>query len=55
MIQRFLRAREGGTAIEYAMIASLVAMLIITSLGSMGLTIESFFVAVNDGFSGATP
>jgi pilus assembly protein Flp/PilA len=55
MIRRFLRARDGATAIEYAMIASLIAILLISALASMGLKIESIFTAANAGFDGVTP
>jgi pilus assembly protein Flp/PilA len=55
MIRRFLRARDGATAIEYAMIASLIAILLISALTSTGLKIESIFEAANRGFEGVTP
>lgn len=55
MIRRFLRARDGATAIEYAMIASLIAILLISALSSMGVKLESIFEAVNRGFDGVTP
>jgi pilus assembly protein Flp/PilA len=40
----FLRDRSGHTAIEYGMIASLIIILIITAIGSMGLTVEKMFI-----------
>lgn len=55
MIRRFLRARDGATAIEYAMIASLIAILLIAALTSTGLKIESIFAAAKTGFDAATP
>ena len=55
MMIRFFNDRRGGTAIEYAMIASLTAILLITSLTSIGLDVEDMFEAVVAGFAAATP
>jgi len=50
MIAKFFRSREGGTAIEYSMIAAFIALGIITALTVMGTKIDAMFVAVNAGF-----
>ncbi len=50
---RFLAARHGHTAIEYAMIASLVAILLITAMASMGTSVNSMFTQLLGGFTGA--
>jgi pilus assembly protein Flp/PilA len=55
MIQRFLRARDGATAIEYAMIASLIAILLVTALTGIGVNLGSIFEAATAGFDGVTP
>lgn len=55
MLIRFLRDRNGGTAIEYSMIAALVALLLITAMTGMGVKVEGIFEAVNSGFDGVTP
>jgi pilus assembly protein Flp/PilA len=55
MILRFLRARDGATAIEYSMIASLIAILLVSALTGIGVKLDSIFVAVTAGFTGAAP
>jgi len=55
MMIRFFSDRRGGTAIEYAMIASLIAILLIASITSIGLEVEVMFEAVVAGFAAATP
>jgi pilus assembly protein Flp/PilA len=55
MIGRFLKSREGATAIEYAMIASLIAILLISALSSTGLKIEAIFAAAQSGFDSVSP
>lgn len=39
-----LRDRAGHTAIEYGMIASLIIILLISAISSMGLSVESMFI-----------
>lgn len=36
----------GATAIEYALLASLIAMVIITTIATLGNTVFSFYSAV---------
>lgn len=55
MLMRFLRDRKGGTAIEYSMIAALIALLLITAMSGIGVSVEGMFSAVNAGFNGVTP
>lgn len=55
MSARFLKDRRGGTAIEYAMIAAFVAIMIITALTSMGTSLKGNFNDVLAGFSGVAP
>ncbi len=40
----FLRDRSGHIAIEYGMIASLIIILLISAISSMGPSVESMFV-----------
>jgi pilus assembly protein Flp/PilA len=42
-----LASESGATAIEYALIASLVSMVIIAGLTSMGTTLSTFFANVS--------
>lgn len=46
-LKRLAASESGATAIEYAMIASLIALLIITSVISIGTSLSSFFVTVS--------
>lgn len=45
-IQSFLADETGATAIEYALIASLIAIAIIAGARSLGTTINSKFNAI---------
>jgi len=44
--QQLLRDRSGSTAIEYALLASLIALLLIGSLISIGTTLSGWFGTV---------
>jgi pilus assembly protein Flp/PilA len=41
LIKRVLKDRSGATAIEYGLIAALVAVAIITGLGSLGTSLNN--------------
>ncbi len=45
-LHAFLADRSGTTAIEYALIASLISMGILTAAASMGTTLTSTFNSV---------
>ena len=47
-IRNFLRNESGATAIEYALIASLIAVAIITALTTLGGKVASTFNAVGN-------
>ncbi len=44
---RFLKEEEGVTAIEYGLIAALIAVLIIGAVTSVGLKLQSTFQTVD--------
>lgn len=50
-IRRFGRDRSGTTAIEYALIASLIAIVIVTAVGALGTQLNALFVSVQNAFS----
>jgi pilus assembly protein Flp/PilA len=52
MFSRFVRDESGATAIEYGLIASLIAVVIIAVLGSIGTNLQTKFGAVNTGLGG---
>jgi pilus assembly protein Flp/PilA len=50
-IARFARDRSGATAIEYALIASMVALVIVTALILVGTNLQATFEEVAAGFT----
>ena len=52
-IEAFCRGEEATTAIEYAFIASLVAVAGFTALASLGNTLETMYGIVANGVSNA--
>jgi pilus assembly protein Flp/PilA len=46
-----LRSEDGATAIEYALVASLIAMVIIGGVTAIGTALETPFSDVADGLS----
>jgi len=50
--KRFRRNRSGATAIEYALIAALVAMVIITAVAAVGTSLSTTFQNVAGLFAG---
>ncbi len=50
MIMNFLRDERGATAIEYALIASLIGLVIITAVGAIGTSLTGTFEDVAAGF-----
>ena len=52
MIQKFLANESGATAIEYGLIAALIAVVIISAVTALGTTIKTKFNAVVTGMGG---
>lgn len=48
LIVRFLRDRSGATAIEYSLVAALMATAIITALGTFGDDLKAAFTNIGD-------
>ncbi len=46
MIKRFVRDESAATAIEYGLIASLIALVIITGVSAVGKNLSTKFVAL---------
>jgi pilus assembly protein Flp/PilA len=46
-VRRFLRDESGATAIEYAMIASGIAVAIATTVVSLGSSVKGLYVSVS--------
>jgi pilus assembly protein Flp/PilA len=45
-MKNFAHDCRGATAIEYALIASLISMVIITAVTTVGTTLSGFFVTL---------
>ena len=42
------RDEDGATAIEYALIVGLIAVVLIVTLGNLGDTIKGFFTSISE-------
>jgi pilus assembly protein Flp/PilA len=51
MILHFLRNERGATAIEYALIASLIGLVIIAAVGAVGGSLNNTFNEAAAGLS----
>ena len=51
-ITKFVKDESGATAIEYGLIAALIAVVIISAVTALGTTIKAKFEAVTAGMSG---
>jgi pilus assembly protein Flp/PilA len=49
LISRFVRDESGATAIEYGLIAALIAVVIITALTTIGTNLSTKLTAVATG------
>ncbi len=53
LLRRFLPCRRGVTAIEYALIASLIALVIVGAVGAAGTQLNSSFTHIASAFPAA--
>jgi pilus assembly protein Flp/PilA len=51
MIRAFLRNQDAATAIEYALIAAFIGLVIITAVATIGTKLTGVFTAVAAGFN----
>ena len=49
MFKRFLKDESGATAIEYGLIAALIAVVIITAVGLVGKEVNTAFTDIENG------
>jgi pilus assembly protein Flp/PilA len=47
MIQRFVRDERGATAIEYALIASGISIVIVGTVATLGSNVKGLFTSVS--------
>lgn len=50
LLRSFLRCESGATAIEYAIIAGSIALVIVVAVGAIGTPLNNTFISVNGGF-----
>lgn len=51
VVKRFVRSEHGATAIEYALIASLVAVVIISAVTAVGSSVLGLYESANSGLN----
>ena len=51
MISRFLKDQSGATAIEYGLIAGLIAVVIITSVTAIGTKLNAKFTTISNSLT----
>ena len=54
-LNKLIRDEAGATAIEYGLIAALIAVALITALSNLGSSLSSTFSAVGDELDDARP
>jgi pilus assembly protein Flp/PilA len=53
MIKKLFKSEEGATAIEYGLIAALIAVAAIVAMGALGNNLNNTFTKVNNSLSNA--
>ena len=53
LVSKFIKDESGATAIEYGLIAALIAVVIIGAVTTLGETLTTTFVDVNAGLTGS--
>jgi pilus assembly protein Flp/PilA len=48
IFQKFLKNESGATAIEYGLIAALIALVIITAITTVGTSLSATFTSVSN-------
>jgi pilus assembly protein Flp/PilA len=54
LLYRFVQDEEGVTAIEYGLIAALIAVVIIGAVTTVGTSLQGTFTAISDKLTAAT-
>lgn len=54
-IRRLARSEQGATAIEYGLIAALIAVAAITAMQGLGSSLNSTFTNVSTAMQGSNP
>lgn len=54
MIKQFIQDEQGATAIEYGLIAALIAVVIIATVKAVGTSLDQTFLEIKDGLDNAS-
>jgi pilus assembly protein Flp/PilA len=54
LMNRFVKDESGATAIEYGLIAALIAVVIISALRTIGTNLNTAFVTIGSGLNSST-
>jgi pilus assembly protein Flp/PilA len=54
-IQKFMQQEDGVTAIEYGLIAALIAVAIIVGVTAVGTKLNTMFTNISTKINGVTP
>ena len=54
-VQNFLSDESGATAIEYGLMAALIAAAIIVTVTGVGTSLKDLFTAISNKLTAATP
>ena len=54
LMNRFVKDESGATAIEYGLIAALIAVVIITALRTIGSNLNTAFTSIGSGLATAS-
>lgn len=54
-VTRFLKNESGATAIEYGLIAALIAVVLVTAMGALGTKLSSTFTKIGTQLDAANP
>ncbi len=52
-LMRFLKDEDGVTAIEYGLIAALIAVVIIVAVSAVGLSLDRIFTTISEKLDSA--
>lgn len=54
-VSRFLKNESGATAIEYGLIAALIAVVLVTVMGMLDTGLNAAFTNIKGNLEGTTP
>lgn len=55
ILEMFLEDESGATAIEYALIAAIMATAIVTAIGTFGADLKTAFTSIGNTLKSKTP